>query len=59
MAYLPRRMSHLELHRLRIYVCQAIPDELESLTVREQHDRGSVSVGGKSKVFELSYTASG
>ena len=48
-------MSHLELHRLRIYVCQAIPDELESLTVREQHDRGSVSVGGKSKVFELSY----
>ena len=48
-------MSHLEMHRLRVYVCQAIPDELESLTVREMHDRGSVSVCGRSDVFELSY----
>lgn len=54
-AYLPGRMSHLELHRLRVYVCHAIPDELESLTVREQHDRGSVLRCGLSDVFELSY----
>jgi hypothetical protein len=54
-AYLPGRMSHLELHRLRVYVSPAIPDELESLTVREQHDRGSVSLSGVSEIFELSY----
>ena len=54
-AYLPGRMSHIQLHRLRIYCCHAIPDELESLTVREQHERGSVSVGGVSEIFELAY----
>lgn len=54
-AYLPAPCSCLDRHRIRIYVCAALPEELELLAVREQLERGFVHRGGFSEVFELSY----
>ena len=37
---------------MRVYIVRAIPDEIEHARAIEQHDRGAVTLGGVSEVFE-------
>eukprot|EP00966_Prymnesium_polylepis_P245203 5672529-Prymnesium_polylepis.1 len=52
-AYLPLLMSVLEIHVLRIYLVQNLPDEIEQLKVAEQKERGTVVMAGQSHVFDI------
>jgi len=54
-AYLPEKMSPLEMQVLRVYLVPNLPDEIEQLHVVEQKDRGTVVVAGQSHVFECEY----
>ena len=54
-AYLPVRLSPFDVHTLRIYVSQVLPDQLESVGAMEQRDRGLVTRCGLSDVFECAY----
>ena len=38
---------------MTVYVCPALPDELETLRVMEEMERGGVTLGGHSDVLEL------
>ena len=52
-AYVPEIMSPLELQLVNVYLCPAIPDAMVLARLREQHERGTVLVGGQSEVFEV------
>ncbi len=54
-AFVPAKMSPLEVHTLRVYVTPYLPDAVEHLRVTEMHSRGTVVIAGVSDVFEVEH----
>ena len=51
--FLPKKIIPLETELLRIYLVPDLPNELQELQHREEHDRGLVYMGGCSEVLTI------